>query len=201
MSGPGGAGPARLAVLLSGSGRTLLNLLDEIDAGRLAAEVRLVIASKECPGAERARARGLPVEVTPGVIPGERLEQALRRERIAWVVLAGYLKLVHVPQAFAGRVVNIHPALLPRHGGKGMFGHRVHEAVLDAGDTESGCTVHLVDDQYDHGATILQRRCPVLPTDTPDTLAARVFGQECLAYPEALRQLIAERGAEPPEGA
>ena len=200
MSGPGGAGPARLAVLLSGGGRTLLNLLDEIDAGRLAAEVRLVIASKECPGAERARARGLPVEVTPGVIPGERLEQALRRERIAWVVLAGYLKFVHVPQAFAGRVVNIHPALLPRHGGKGMFGHRVHQAVLAAGETESGCTVHLVDDQYDHGATILQRRCPVLPNDTPDTLAARVFEQECFAYPEALRQLIASQGNDLPAG-
>lgn len=198
MTGQGGAGPARLAVLLSGSGRTLLNLLDEIDARRLAAEVRLVIASKECPGAERARARGLPVEVTPGVIPAERLEQALRRERIAWVVLAGYLKFVHVPQAFAGRVVNIHPALLPRHGGKGMFGHHVHQAVLDAGETESGCTVHLVDDQYDHGATILQRRCPVLPTDTPHTLAARVFEQECLAYPEALRRLLASAPTPPP---
>jgi folate-dependent phosphoribosylglycinamide formyltransferase PurN len=185
-------------VLLSGSGRTLLNLADEIDAGRLDARIALVIASRECPGAQRARDRGFAVEILPGVIPAAQLEPLLRRERIHWVVLAGYLKFIHVPQAFAGRVVNIHPALLPRHGGKGMFGHHVHQAVLDAGDAESGCTVHLVDDQYDHGATILQRRCPVLPTDTPDTLAARVFEQECLAYPEALRQLLASAPTPPP---
>lgn len=192
------AQPARLAVLLSGGGRTLLNLADQIDAGRLDAEVALVIASRECAGAERARARGFPVEVVPGVIPATQLEHHLRRARIAWVVLAGYLKLVHVPPAYAGRVVNIHPALLPRHGGRGLYGHRVHEAVLAAGDAESGCTVHLVDAEYDHGPTVLQRRCPVLPGDTPDSLAARVFEQECLAYPEALRNLFREAGTQAP---
>lgn len=187
---------ARLAVLLSGGGRTLHNLQDQIDAGRLEAQIALVIASKECPGAERARARGLPVEIIRGVIPAALLQQHLDRARIALVVLAGYLKFVEVPPAYAGRIVNIHPALLPRHGGPGMYGHHVHEAVLGAGDTESGCTVHLVDDQFDHGRTILQRRCPVLPGDTPDTLAARVFEQECLAYPEALRMLLAEQRVE-----
>jgi formyltetrahydrofolate-dependent phosphoribosylglycinamide formyltransferase len=187
--------PARIAVLLSGSGRTLLNLLDAIDAGRLHAEIPLVIASRECPGAQRARERGLRVEVVPGVIPAADLQHRLAARRIAWVVLAGYLKYVSIPPEYAGRVVNIHPALLPRHGGRGMHGRHVHEAVLAAGDAESGCTVHLVDDEYDRGPILLQLRCPVLPGDTPDTLAARVFEQECIAYPEALRRLLAERGA------
>lgn len=189
----------RLAVLLSGSGRTLLNLLDEIDARRLHAEIALVIASRECLGAERARERNIPTEIIPGRIPAQTLQQRFDSSRIAWGVLAGYLQLLDVPPAYAGRIVNIHPALLPRHGGPGMYGHHVHRAVLDAGDTESGCTVHLVDGEYDHGQTILQRRCPVLPTDTPDTLAARVFEQECIAYPEALRTLL-HAHAEPPAG-
>lgn len=193
--------PARLAVLLSGSGRTLLNLADQIAAGRLEAQIPLVIASRECLGAERARALGIPTEIIPGVIPAPVLEQKLRRSRIAWVVLAGYLKLVDIPASYAGRVVNIHPALLPRHGGPGMYGHHVHRAVLAAGDRESGCTVHLVDEQFDRGTTILQRRCPVLPNDTPETLAERVFEEERLAYPEALRRLLAERGAEVPMAA
>lgn len=197
---PPARGPAPLAVLLSGGGRTLLNLADEIDAGRLDARIALVIASRECPGAERARARGFRTEIIPGVIPAPALEQRLRDSRIAWVVLAGYLKLVDVPPAYAGRVVNIHPALLPRHGGAGMYGERVHSAVLAAGDPESGCTVHLVDEQFDHGPTILQRRCPVIPGDTPETLAARVFEQERLAYPEALRTLLARPGAHEPPG-
>jgi phosphoribosylglycinamide formyltransferase 1 len=192
------AQPARLAVLLSGGGRTLTNLLDEIEAGRLGAEVALVIASRECPGVQRARDRGLAVEVVPGIIPAADLQHRLARGRIAWVVLAGYLKYVNIPAAYAGRIVNIHPALLPRHGGHGMHGHHVHEAVLASGDTESGCTVHLVDDRYDAGPIILQRRCAVLPGDTPDTLAARVFEQECIAYPDALRKLFAERGTEMP---
>lgn len=199
MTDPTAQPPPRLAVLLSGSGRTLLNLLDEIHAGRLHAEIALVIASRECLGAERARQRNIPCEVLPGRIPAQTLQQRLQSARIAWGVLAGYLQLIDVPPAYAGRIVNIHPALLPRHGGPGMYGHHVHRAVLDAGDTESGCTVHLVDGEYDHGQTILQRRCPVLPTDTPDTLAARVFEQECIAYPEALRTLLRAH-PEPPAG-
>lgn len=184
-------GPARLAVMLSGSGRTLLNLLDHIRAGALPAEIPLVVASKECLGAQRARDAGLHTLVRPGVIPAGELNGLLRDHRIDLVALAGYLKLVSVPPAYEGRIVNIHPALLPKFGGHGMFGHHVHEAVLAAHERESGCTVHLVDAHYDRGPILLQRRCPVLPTDTPDTLAARVFEQECLAYPEALRALIA----------
>ncbi len=183
--------PARLAVMLSGSGRTLVNLLDRIADGTLGAEVPLVIASRECPGAQRARDRGVPeVLVMPGEIPAERLGSLLRGNAINWVVLAGYLKMVHIPAVYEGRVVNIHPALLPRFGGAGMHGDRVHEAVLAEGESESGCTVHLCDAEYDHGPIILQKRCPVLPGDTPRTLADRVFALECEAYPEALQLLI-----------
>lgn len=185
--------PARLAVLISGGGRTLLNLQDHVERGTLPARIALVIASSdspEHPGASRARERGLHVEVIPGRIPRERLGAMLRAHGIDWVVLAGYLKLVEIPEAYRGRVVNIHPALLPRHGGPGMFGERVHRAVLASGDRESGCTVHLCDDRYDTGPIVLQRRCPVLPGDTPATLAARVFEEEKEAYPEALARLI-----------
>jgi formyltetrahydrofolate-dependent phosphoribosylglycinamide formyltransferase len=191
------ASPARLAVLLSGGGRTLLNLLDHIRNGSLPASVELVIASRECPGAERARQAGLRTLVIPGVIPAARLDALLQEHRIDWVVLAGYLRLLPVPGSYAGRIVNIHPALLPDFGGPGMYGDRVHDAVIRSGATESGCTVHLVDHEYDRGPVVLQRRCPVLPGDTPHELAARVFSLECRAYPEALRRLIAgEVGSE-----
>lgn len=183
--------PARLAVLLSGSGRTLLNLLNHIRAGALPASIELVIASRECPGAQHARDAGIPTLVIPGVIPAERLGALLREHRIDWVVLAGYLKLIQIPPGYEGRIVNIHPALLPDFGGPGMYGDRVHQAVLRAGAPESGCTVHFVTAEYDRGPIILQRRCPVLPGDTPHDLAARVFALECEAYPEALRRLIA----------
>jgi len=176
----------RLAVMLSGGGRTLLNLLKHIDAGTLHATVALVIASSECVGAQRAREAGLQVVVEPGRIPRERLGELPRAHRVEWVVLAGYLKLVDIPPGFDGRVVNIHPALLPRHGGPGMYGHRVHEAV-----TETGCTVHLCDSRYDTGPLVLQKRVPVLAGDTPDDVAKRVFEAECEAYPEALRKLFA----------
>lgn len=183
--------PARLCVMLSGSGRTMVNLLDRIEAGSLHATVPLVIASRECPGAQRARDLGVPeVLVIPGEIDAGTLDEALRSRAIDWVVLAGYLRLVHIPPGYEGRVVNIHPALLPDFGGAGMHGLRVHEAVLRSGARESGCTVHLCDDRFDHGPIILQRRCPVLPGDTAQTLADRVFALEREAYPEALQRLI-----------
>lgn len=180
----------RLAVMISGGGRTLLNLLDRIARSELHAQVALVIASSECAGAAKARASGLPTLVLPGRIPAQKLETVLREHRIDWVVLAGYLKLVDIPPAFNGRVVNIHPALLPKHGGPGLYGHFVHEAVLKAGDKVSGCTVHLCDSRYDTGPIVLQREVPVLPGDTPDSLAARVFEAEREAFPEALKKLL-----------
>jgi phosphoribosylglycinamide formyltransferase-1 len=178
--------------MISGGGRTLVNLLDRIADGSLAARVPLVIASRECPGAERAREGGVEtVLVERGRIPATRLGSLLDEHRIDWVILAGYLHLVEIPPGFGGRVVNIHPALLPEFGGAGMHGRRVHEAVLAAGRCESGCTVHLCDAEYDGGPIVLQMRCPVRPGDTPETLAARVFGLELEAYPEALRMLFA----------
>lgn len=180
----------RLAVLLSGSGRTLLNLADRIRDGRLHASIQLVVASKECLGAQRARDLGIPTFVVKGDIPPDELERLCRQYFIDWVILAGYLRLVPVPHSLNRRIVNIHPALLPDFGGPGMYGHHVHEAVIAAGRTVSGCTVHLCDEKYDRGPIVLQKQCPVLPNDTPDTLAARVFELECEAYPEALELLF-----------
>ncbi len=195
-SGFDGSRPARLAVMLSGSGRTLLNLQESIDQGRLDATVALVIGSRECLGVTRADTDlGVPTLVMPGVIEASTLESTLRDYAVDLVVLAGYLQLVRVPSSYRGRVVNIHPALLPAFGGQGMYGDRVHQAVLASGASESGCTVHLCDEVYDRGPIVLQRRCPVLSEDTVRSLADRVFVQECVAYPEAISMLL-ERGFE-----
>jgi phosphoribosylglycinamide formyltransferase-1 len=177
--------------MLSGGGRTLANLLEHTRSGSLAAEIALVIASRECPGAARAREAGIRTLIMPGVIPAQALERTLLEHRIDWVILAGYLQLVQVPASFRGRIVNIHPALLPDFGGPGMYGPRVHRAVLDAGRAESGCTVHLVDEAYDRGPIVLQLRCPILPGDTPQSLADRIFELERAAYPAALARLLA----------
>jgi phosphoribosylglycinamide formyltransferase-1 len=182
-----------MLVLLSGSGRTLANLGAAIGDGRLRARVAGVVASRVCAGCDRARELGVEPRIVPGVIEAEALERLAQEAGAQWVVLAGYLKLVRVAPGLRGRIVNIHPALLPSFGGKGMYGHHVHEAVLAHGCRFSGCTVHLVDDQYDQGPILEQRVCPVLPGDTPDTLAARVFEQECIAYPQALSALFAGR--------
>jgi folate-dependent phosphoribosylglycinamide formyltransferase PurN len=120
-----------------------------------------------------------------------RIADLLDAARVELVIQAGFLSLWHVPPQYEGRVMNIHPALLPGFGGHGMFGHHVHEAVLAAGCKVSGCTVHFVTNEYDAGPIIVQRCVPVLESDTPDSLADRVFEQECVAYPEAIR-LFAE---------
>jgi formyltetrahydrofolate-dependent phosphoribosylglycinamide formyltransferase len=122
---------------------------------------------------------------------GRRVFDLCRQHRADLVCMAGFLQLLPIPDDFAGRVMNIHPALIPAFCGKGFYGHRVHEAALQHGVKVSGCTVHFADNVYDHGPIILQRAVPVLDDDTPDTLAARVFEQECEAYPEAIR-LFAE---------
>ncbi|MEQ8843422.1 MAG: phosphoribosylglycinamide formyltransferase [Phycisphaerales bacterium] len=186
----------RLLVLLSGGGRTLLNLLDAIEAGDLRARIAGVIASRPCAGVERAQTRGVPAGVERGMIRATRLLEIAREHNAQWVVLCGYLQKVDLPPELEGRVVNIHPALLPNFGGPGMYGDRVHKAVLDSGLTESGCTVHLCDAHYDSGPIVLQKRCPVLPGDTVESLAARVFELECRAYPEALSMLLAGRASE-----
>ena len=167
----------------------MVNLAAAIGRGELDARIPLVIASRPCAGCDRARELGIECKVIPGTIAPEVLTRELGPRGISWIVLAGYLRMVRIPPGFEGRVVNIHPALLPRFGGPGMHGRHVHEAVLAAGDRESGCTVHWVDEQYDHGEPILQRRCAVQPDDTPDSLAARVFTEELIALPDAIRRV------------
>jgi len=183
----------RIACNVSGGGRTVLNFLDEIEAGRLDASIVAVIADRDCKAIERCAARGLPVELIPwtkGTTPedwGARAWPRIEEAGATLVCNAGFLRLLLVPPAWEGRILNIHPALLPKFGGRGMYGDRVHRAVLDAGEKESGCTVHVVTSEYDTGPIVLQRRVPVKPGDTVDTLAARVFEAECEAYPEAVR--------------
>lgn len=182
--------PTRLALLASGSGRTLRNFLDRIADGSLAARMELVIVSRADAYAKvRAETARVPVVVvSPGGDMSERITGEIDRVAPDLVLMAGFLYLWRFPARYAGRVMNIHPALLPKFGGAGMYGRRVHEAVLAAGEKESGCTVHFADLEYDHGPLILQRRVPVLPDDTPETLAERVFAEECIAYPEAVRR-------------
>jgi len=185
-----------LAVLLSGRGTTLRNLLDRIKAGLLPAEVVTVVSSCE-------EAAGLQIAADariPSAVFEKRQDQGLaeysraifdhcRQFSPGLIVMAGFLKLVEIPDDFVGRVVNIHPSLIPAFCGKGYYGHHVHEAVLNYGAKVSGCTVHFVDNQYDHGPIILQRVVPVEEDDTPDRLAARVFTAECDAYPAAIRAI------------
>jgi phosphoribosylglycinamide formyltransferase-1 len=185
--------PIRLAVLLSGSGRTLQNLLDRQADRSLPARVVLVVSNKpDAYGLWRAAEAGVATAVVtkkewPGQQFSERIFSLVRKSRCELVALAGFLQLLQIPPDFEGRVLNIHPALLPAFGGAGMYGHAVHEAVLKAGVPESGCTVHVADNVYDHGPILVQRRVPVLPGDTPDELAERVFAAECDAYPDAIR--------------
>ncbi len=189
----------RLGVLLSGGGRTLTNLLQQIDAGRLAAQVTVVIASRPCKGIDLAQQARLPVhlvsrkQITDDREYSDRITALLDDAGVDLVVMAGFLSLWTIPLPYLGRVINIHPALLPSFGGKGMFGHHVHEAVLHHGCKVSGCTVHFVTNEYDQGPIILQKCVPVLEGDTPDTLAARVFEQECIALPQAIALCAAGR--------
>ena len=185
----------RLAVLISGSGRTLDNLLEQIAAGRLPASVETVVSSRaDVRGVRIAERAGIPVTVLPPAgrprdAWSDEIFAACRAARADLVVMAGFLHLVRIPADFTGRVINIHPSLLPAFGGQGFHGMHVHQAVLARGCTVSGCTVHLVDDEYDHGRILLQETVPVLPDDSPESLAARVFAAECRALPEAIRRI------------
>lgn len=183
----------RIAILVGSQGRgSNMRALAEACARREApASVALVVAPRESTGAvASARELGLEVAVLPYKDPQykERLLGLLREARVDWVCLAGSMRLLpsEVVSAFPDRVLNIHPALLPKFGGKGMYGLHVHEAVLASGESESGCTVHRVNERYDEGEVVLQLRCPVKPGDTPETLASRVLELEHLAYPRAL---------------
>lgn len=192
------AQPIRLAVLLSGGGTSLQNILDRSAAGRLDATVAVVVSSRaDAFGLERARRAAVPAVVVarkshPDVQAfNDALHAALAPHAVDLVVCAGFLSLFQPRQRYENRVLNIHPALIPSFCGQGFYGHRVHEAVLAAGVKVSGCTVHFADDRYDHGPIILQGCVPVLDGDTPDTLAARVLELEHALYPQAI-QLFAE---------
>jgi formyltetrahydrofolate-dependent phosphoribosylglycinamide formyltransferase len=187
-----------LAVLLSGSGRTLENLQQAIDEGRLSARIVVVVSSKsDAYGLVRAQRHGLDAVAMPRKEYSSletfnaAMNAVLARYRIDLVVLAGFLSLYRPPPALETKVMNIHPALLPAFGGKGLYGRRVHRAVLEAGVKVSGCTVHFADAHYDQGPIILQKAVPVKDDDTSETLAARVFAAECELYPQAI-QLFAE---------
>ena len=188
--------PLNLAVLVSGAGTTLQNLIDQIAAGELAeARIGIVIGSRpELVGVKRAGDAKLMNFVVDrrsfaDVAAFSKAVFSLCDDAgVDLVVLAGWLCLLDLPEKYAGRVMNIHPALLPGpFGGKGMYGARVHEAVINHGCKVSGCTVHFVDAQYDNGPIIVQRVCEVREDDTPASLAARVFEEERIAYPQAIR--------------
>ncbi len=184
----------RLAVLLSGNGTTLQNLIDRIADGRLAARIAVVIASRpDAGGLDRARRAGIPAVAVPrkdfATIDAfnDALHREMARYEVDLVVLAGFLSPFQLRDRYAGRVLNIHPALIPAFCGKGYYGERVHQAVLDAGVKISGCTVHFADDQYDTGPIILQGAVAVRDDDTPASLAERVHALESDLYPEAIR--------------
>ncbi|MBN2447943.1 MAG: phosphoribosylglycinamide formyltransferase [Phycisphaerae bacterium] len=195
--------PLQLAVLISGGGSTLANLVEWIADGRLKrAVIGSVISSRaEVRGVEIARAARLPLHILrPRDFPDADAFAATQADLIDkagadLIVMAGYLCMWQFPERFAGRVLNIHPALLPAFGGAGMYGRRVHEAVLAAGVAESGCTVHLADHLYDHGPIIARRTVAVMPGDTPESLAARVGEAERELYPEVI-QRVADEGLE-----
>lgn len=187
-----------LAVLASGSGSNLQSIIDACRDGELEGSVRVVIGNNSKSGAlARARAAGIPtVHLSSKTHPDiderdEAMARTLAESGAQIVCLAGYMKLLgpKTLTAFDGRILNIHPALLPKYGGQGFYGAAVHEAVLAAGDAESGPTVHLVDEIYDHGQVLAQSRVSVHSDDTPDILAARVLEQEHLLYVETLQRI------------
>jgi phosphoribosylglycinamide formyltransferase 1 len=184
--------PIRLAVCVSGEGTTLQNLIDRIRSRRLKAEVVQVVASRPRIGAiGRAEAAGVPLALANYNARSKTefstsVFEPIRHSKADLVILAGFLALVKIPPDYKGRVINIHPSLIPSFCGEGFYGSKVHKAVLEMGVKLTGCTVHFADDDYDNGPIINQRSVPVLEDDTIETLAARVFKEECNALAEAI---------------
>ena len=185
-----------LAVFASGNGSNAENIITHF-SGSTIATVKLVISNKaDAYVLERARAKGVPSIVMPreeltSETPSALLD-TLQQHSIDYIILAGYL--LKIPAAltenYKGKIINIHPALLPKFGGKGMYGMNVHKAVLDAGESESGITIHLVDAVYDNGKILFQATCPVLPTDTPEQLATKIHALEKLHFPATIEKYI-----------
>lgn len=183
-----------LAVLLSGSGRTLQNFIDRIRDGSLNAKIHIVISSEpDAYGIERAKEHNIPTAIVrfddfKDVNSfSEAITKEIEKYPIDLITLAGFIRFYRIPDKYLGRVMNIHPGLIPAFCGKGYYGERVHKAVLEYGAKVSGCTVHFADNFYDRGPIIIQRVVPVFDNDTVETLAERVFAEECIAYPEAIR--------------
>ena len=188
--------PLPVGVFLSGGGRTLANLITHRDEHDLPIDFRVVVSSSsKVRGVQIARDAGIETHsVLKSKHPdpndySDAMFAPCRSAGAPWVIMAGFLKHVLIPDDYVNRVINIHPSLLPSFGGEGMYGQRVHAAAIRRGVKVSGCTVHYVDNQYDNGPILLQRTCPVMNDDTPETLAARVFEQECIAMPEAIRMI------------
>jgi len=187
--------PIRLGALISGGGTTLMNILKYIKKGRLNAEIAVVISSRSTvAGVKKAKDAGLNVKIVrkkdyPDIDEfSKRIEKELVAANVDLVVQGGWLCIWKIPQRYANRVMNIHPALLPSFGGKGMWGHHVHEAVLAAGCKISGCTIHFCTNEYDKGPIIDQEHCRVEDDDTPENLAARVFKKECILYLRVIKK-------------
>ena len=186
--------PSRLAVLASGRGSNLQAIIEHFDnlARERIAKVVLVASNRaDSPALIRAATASIDIAHFDTTDDGSMLLELLRKFRIDLVVLAGYLKRIppRVIREYAGRIINIHPALLPAFGGEGMYGARVHEAVIASGTKETGVTVHLLDDEYDRGPIVAQWRVPVEPSDTADSLAARVLNVEHVVYPRVVEMV------------
>jgi phosphoribosylglycinamide formyltransferase-1 len=200
----------RVAVLVSGSGSNLEAILQAMEAGQLpGVNVVLVISSRaDAYALERARRHKVTAlaidsrQFASDAAFQEAVLSSLMEAQIDVICLAGYLKLVgpEIIRRYVGRILNIHPALLPKYGGPGMYGHHVHEVVLRSGDQESGCTVHVVDEKFDHGPILAQVRVPVMPGDTAESLAQRILEQEHKLYPQTLRQFCERLLAAPSKG-
>jgi len=182
-----------MAVLLSGSGRTLDNYHDRIKAGTLSAEIMVVISNvADALGLEKAQNYGYPAFYAAG---NDAINDIINTYEIDLIVLAGYLKLYKPGESLKHSVLNIHPALIPSFSGAGFYGHHVHEAVKAKGCKVSGCTVHFANQRYDEGPIVVQKCVPVADEDTPDDIAANVFAMECEAFPAAIN-LIDKKGVE-----
>ena len=193
------AKPYSITVLISGGGTTLKNLIDRRAAGKLNAEIVMVIASKPTAGGiQFAKDAGIPVHVVDhkahatDQLFNDALFEKCRESNCNLVVCGGFLRLLIVPNDFENRIINIHPSLIPAYSGKGYYGMRVHKAVIESGEKQSGCSVHYVDNIYDHGSLIVQQAVDVLPSDTPETLQERVFQAECELLPSVINMLAAE---------
>ncbi len=204
MTKPENSQPLRIAVLISGSGRTLKNFIDLESTGELPVDIRLVISSDpDAGGLQYARKADISSLVFqrssyPAGDPGHEsysadIFAACREAQVDYVVMAGFLKYIPIPKDFEQRVLNIHPSLIPEFCGHGMYGHHVHTAVLQQGAKVTGCTVHFADNIYDHGPILWQQNVPVHDDDTSETLADRVFAAELEAYPKVLRLLAANQ--------